>query len=222
VTSTMAAVTQLRAWLAQRELPADGRLPPERELADLLGVSRGNLRKALADLESKGELWRQVGKGTFIGTRPGQQVETIVAAAEKSSPLEVMNARLLIEPMLCHQAAINATARDINELDRCLIAQREASTWRQYENADNRLHRTIAEAAGNTVLLALFDQLNSIRRAVVWGRLRNQAILPPQDHHSFKQHEAIVTAIRERHHHVASQAMQQHLEEVREKLINNA
>ncbi len=219
MTSTVAAVTQLRAWLAQRELPDDGRLPPERQLAELLGVSRGNLRKALADLENKGELWRHVGKGTFIGTKPGLNPSPIATIADRSSPLDVMNARLLIEPLLCHQAAINATSSDLDELDRCLIAQREASSWRQYENADNSLHRTIAEASRNTVLLALFDQLNSIRRAVVWGRLRPQHELPPQDHHSFSQHESIVAAIRERNHDDAASAMKIHLEDVRDRLL---
>ena len=49
----------------------------------------------------------------------------------------------------------------------------------------------------NTVLLALFDQLNAIRRAIVWGRLRSQTAVPPRYHHSFAQHDAIVRAIRE-------------------------
>ena len=57
------ALIQLRAWLAQRDLPEDGRLPPERELIEILGVTRGELRKALAALENNGELWRHVGKG---------------------------------------------------------------------------------------------------------------------------------------------------------------
>ncbi len=61
----------------------------------------------------------------------------------------------------------------------------EAVTWRQYENADNRLHRTIAEASRNTVLLALFDQLNAIRRAIVWGRLRSQTAVPPEGSSQF-------------------------------------
>ena len=50
------SLIQLRAWLAQRDLPADGRLPPERELIEILGVTRGELRKALATLEQNGEL----------------------------------------------------------------------------------------------------------------------------------------------------------------------
>ena len=67
-------LTQLRAFLAQAPLSVDSRLPPERELCQQLGVSRGELRKALATLEAEGQLWRHVGKGTFIGARPAESL----------------------------------------------------------------------------------------------------------------------------------------------------
>ena len=82
------ALTQLRALLAQKELPPSTRLPPERELSELLGVSRGELRKALAVLEKQGELWRHVGKGTFIGARPVAEMSSVaaIAARDQSRP----------------------------------------------------------------------------------------------------------------------------------------
>lgn len=218
--STESALTQLKAWLAQRDLPADGRLPPERELCELLGVSRGGLRKALAVLERDGELWRQVGKGTFVGARPVEKFLSVAGIAEGSSPLEVMQARLLIEPMLAAEAAVHATASRLDEMQRCMRLQREATTWRQYENADNRLHRTVAEATGNSVLTALFDQLNAVRRAIVWGRLRQKPDNPPADHHSFAQHDAIVRAISERDPERAYRAMHEHLSTVRDNLLS--
>lgn len=213
------ALTQLKAWLAQSDLPSDGRLPPERELCVLLGVSRGALRKALATLEQDGELWRQVGKGTFIGTRSVEKSLSISTIAEGSNPLEVMQARLLMEPMLAREATVHATGAHLAEMRSCARIQREAGTWRQYENADNRLHRTIAEATGNSVLLALFDQLNAVRRAVVWGRLRDKPDHPPADHKSFEQHEILVRAISERDQEGAYQAMHDHLVSVRERLL---
>lgn len=218
--STESALTQLKAWLAQRDLPADGRLPPERELCELLGVSRGALRKALALLERDGELWRQVGKGTFVGARPVDKFLSVAAIAEGSSPFEVMQARLLIEPMLAAEAAVHASAAHLDEMQRCTRLQREATTWRQYENADNRLHRTVAEAAGNSVLTALFDQLNAVRRAIVWGRLRQKPDHPPADHHSFAQHDAIVRVISERDPERAYRAMHEHLSMVRDNLLS--
>lgn len=213
------ALTQLRAWLAQRELPADGRLPPERELCEMLGVSRGELRKALAVLERDGVLWRHVGKGTFAGVRPVDEFASIAHIAAQSNPREVMRARLLIEPMLAREAALNATAEHLNEMRRCIRASREAATWRQYESCDNRFHRTLAEASGNTVLTALFDQLNAVRRTVVWGRLRDQTERPPRDHHSFAEHEHILAALGERDQEAAHRAMQAHLLTVEANLL---
>ena len=213
------ALTQLKAWLAQSDLPSDGRLPSERELCVLLGVSRGALRNALARLEQDGELWRQVGKGTFIGVRSVEKSLSISTIAEGSNPLEVMQARLLIEPMLARGATVHATGAHLAEMHRCTRIQHEARTWRQYESADNRLHRTVAEATGNTVLLALFDQLNAVRRAIVWGRLRDKRDHPPADHYSFGQHEAIVRAISERDQEGAYQVMYDHLMTVQENLL---
>ena len=77
-------ITQLRAYLTQTELPDDGRLPPERELSEALGVSRTELRKALSALESEGQLWRHVGKGTFIGSRPLDTFADIAALARRT------------------------------------------------------------------------------------------------------------------------------------------
>lgn len=213
------ALTQLRAYLAQRDLPANARLPPERELCDILGVSRGELRKALAVMESNGELWRHVGKGTFIGARPTKEYSDVAAIAALTNPREVMQARILIEPQIAREAALNATAGDIAELKQCIQASRQAQTWRQYENSDNRLHRAVAEAAHNTVLLALFDTLNAVRRAVVWGRLRDKIDRPPPDHHSFKEHELLVRAIEERDMDGAGQAMLRHLSHVQANLL---
>lgn len=213
------ALTQLRAWLAQREQSADSKLPPERELCEILGVSRGELRKALAVLERDGELWRHVGKGTFVGIRPVEELSSVGSIAARSNPREVMQARLLVEPMLAAEAALHATAAHLEEIRRCIRASKDAKSWRQYENCDNRLHRTVAEASGNTVLTALFDQLNAVRRAVVWGRLRDQTDRPPADHHSFAEHDRLLSALAERDQVEARQAMLNHLMSVQGNLL---
>lgn len=213
------ALTQLKAYLAQLNLPEKARLPAERELCDILGVSRGELRKALALMEAEGEVWRHVGKGTFIGARPPEELSIIAEVASRSNPAEVMRARSLVEPLLAGEAALHATAEDIAEMHQCLSGARRAESWRHYENWDNRLHRAVAESAGNVVLLALFDQLNAIRRTVVWGRLRPGIERPPADHHSFADHDAIVAAIEDRDADAATRAMRRHLDIVHRRLI---
>jgi DNA-binding FadR family transcriptional regulator len=216
------ALTQLRAWLAQKALPPSTRLPPERELAEMLGVSRGELRKALAILEGQGELWRHVGKGTFIGARPVAETASVGAIAAQTNPAEVMRARMTVEPEIAREAALFATAEDIAEMRICVAGARRAATWRHYEAWDNRLHRAVAEAAHNALLLSIFDTLNAVRRAVVWGRLRDEGPHPPADHHSFAEHEAIVAAIEERDLAAAETRMRLHLQHVQDFLLEQA
>lgn len=213
------ALVQLRAFLAQQDYAANSRLPPERDLCESLGVSRGDLRKALAVLEEQGELWRHVGKGTFTGTRPVAEIDSVAVIAKQTNPAEVMRARLVIEPELAREAALHATAEDIATLRHCAENSRLAETWRHYENWDNRLHRAIAEAGGNALLLAVFDTINAVRRTVVWGRLRSEQTVPPPDHHSFADHDAIVDAIEDRNLVAAANAMRRHLQHVQDRLI---
>lgn len=218
-----AVVSQLRAFLATRVDLANGRIPPERELADLLGVSRTELRKALAVLEEQGHIWRHVGKGTFLGSRPIDSVADIAAMARRTSPAEVMQARLSVEPEIARLAAIYAKPEQIAAMDACLRHQHAAATWREYESWDNRLHRTIGEATQNALMLGLLDTLNAVRRAVTWGRMRPaNRPNPPPSHPSFAEHEAIIGAIKNRDMATAAQAMRSHLVSVQASLLHHA
>jgi DNA-binding FadR family transcriptional regulator len=67
---------------------------------------------------------------------------------------------------------------------------RPGQSWRGYEGQDARLHREIALAAGNPLLLHLFDQLAAIRRVLTWNRARARPDGPEPDHPSFAEHEA--------------------------------
>ena len=214
-----AALVQLRAYILQRDPEQEMRLPPERELSEILGVSRGELRKALAVLEAEGELWRHVGKGTFIGARPNEDLVSLSEISQQTNPAEVMRARLAVEPAIAREAALHATPADLDALNTCLRNTRAARSWRQYETFDNQLHRLIAEAAHNRLLLMLFDTLNTVRRSVVWGRLRNNPVRPPVDHHSFAEHDTIVAAIAERDIDGAGRAMAAHLRSVERGLM---
>ncbi|HEV8390097.1 MAG TPA: FCD domain-containing protein [Dongiaceae bacterium] len=217
--ATGTALARLRTYLAQIEMPLDSRLPPERELAETLGVTRAGLRKALSVLESENQIWRHVGKGTFIGSRPIETLADVAAITRRTNPAEVMRTRLVLEPEVARMAALNATSAHIAEMHACMQRTRAAQTWRQYEAWDNRLHRVIAESTQNSLLLALLDTLNAVRRAVVWGRLRVDKVKPAPNHHSFDDHEAIVAAIADRDLNRAAAAMRTHLENVERNLL---
>lgn len=206
------ALVQLRAYITQSEFKTNDRLPPERKLCDILGVTRSELRKAFSVLESEGGIWRQVGKGTFIGDGASEENSiSITAIANNTTPREVMHSRLLLEPLLAREAAFHATAQQIEALSQVSKKAHKAKTWREYETLDNQFHRLIAEACQNTPLLAMFDQLNALRRTVVWGRLRHRSEHPPRDHHSFEEHRALFDAIKNREGNKAQDLMHQHL-----------
>ena len=215
------AITALRAFISEGGYAPGDRLPPERVLIGNLSMTRNTLRKALDALEREGAIWRHVGKGTFVGSPPPAGVEDMSALTSRTNPGEVMQARLMVEPELARLAALNATASDIDEMRHCIRKTKSASEWRTYEMWDTRLHRSIAKAGGNGCMLAVFDMLNSVRRAVTWGRLRAYDLTPDHDHHSFSEHDALVDAIEERDTELAATLMRDHLREVRRDLMQS-
>ena len=218
-TGNHAAAGRLRSYLADSNLELNSRLPPERTLSRQLGVSRNLLRKALAELEAEGQIWRHVGRGTFVGSRPLESASDIDYVSSHTTPRELMEARFLIELGLARLAAGHATNADIRELEHCIRKTKSATDWRVYEIWDTNLHRTIAAAAHNTGLMALFDTLNAVKRAVVWARPREVPLARKLDHHSFAEHDAIISAIIGRDPARAEAAMRRHLESVRDRLM---
>ncbi len=203
------------------DYPLNSRLPPERALCATMGISRAALRKALATLEAEGQIWRHVGKGTFVGSPPVDSLHDLSAITSRTNPAEVMQARQILEPELARLAALNATAAEVEEMRRCIGKTKSAKEWRTYEMWDNRLHRAIARAGGNGCMLALFDMLNGIRRAVTWGRLRSYELGSGRIHHSFAEHDAVVDAIEQRDTELAASRMRDHLRAVRRDLMQS-
>lgn len=209
-------LSRLKGHLAENNYPLNSRLPPERRLCEELGVTRTHLRKALAVLESEGQIWRQVGRGTFIGSRPVENTREVAFLSSRATPAEVMESRFLIEPGLAALAASHASIADIEEMRRCILKSKSTDEWRVYEAWDNNLHRAIAKASNNKMLLALFDTLNLVRRQVVWRRQRTTRLT--RAHPSYAQHDAVVEAIASRDEASAASCMRQHLECVRDRL----
>lgn len=213
-----APLQRLRSYIADADLTVNSRLPPERALCDTLGVTRTQLRSALSVLEKEGTIWRHVGRGTFIGNRALESAVDVSAIAHRTNPLEVMNARLMLEPEIARLAALNATPARVAAMRSMARRARNASSWRQYETADNALHRLFADSTQNGLVVGLLDTLNAVRRQVTWGRLREQPTRPPPDHHSFVEHDKIIAAIEERDTECAARAMRTHLLSVERRL----
>jgi DNA-binding FadR family transcriptional regulator len=210
---------RLRSWLDEAELPSSGRLPPERQLADILSLSRAELRKGLALLEAEGLLWRHVGKGTFLSAPTRRKRPDTTLLAHRTSPPEAMQARMLIEPEVTGLAARCATGAQIARLKALCAEMRKVCAWPDYQQLDVEFHTTLADAAGNSLLAEIHAIVNEVRRSVVWGGLAKRTLGPPPDYHSFAEHEEIVAAIEKRNRPAAMEAMRRHLAATESELL---
>jgi DNA-binding FadR family transcriptional regulator len=213
------ALGQLRALLDEEPLNADQRLPPERALAARIGIGRRALRRALEVLEAEGRIWRHQGKGTFLGPRPVRPQMELEELSSRTNPLEVMEVRLEIEPALARLAALRASNGDVERLLRLADKTALSSDADGRELWDGALHRAIAETAGNSLLLAIFDMVDRIRQDATWRRLRERARSENVQPIYVDQHRRIIAAIAQRDAHAAEHAMRQHLTLVRDGLL---
>jgi DNA-binding FadR family transcriptional regulator len=212
------ALGQLRALLDDTAFEGN-RLPPERELAAQIGIGRRALRRALEVLEAEGRIWRHQGKGTFLGPRPVHAQIGLGELSSRTSPLEVMTVRLEIEPILARLAALHASNGDVERLFHLATRTASSSDADGYELWDSALHRAIAEAAGNSLLLAIFEMVDRIRQDMNWQAMRERARSKDKQSAQVEQHRQIVTSIAQREAHAAEQAMREHLELVRDGLL---
>jgi DNA-binding GntR family transcriptional regulator len=109
----------LRAWLATGARRPGDRLPPELELAGMLGVSRGTLRTALDRLEESGEITRRQGSGTYVGrpVRPTAFHEGLEVLKPYSALAERRGVRLSVRDLEVAERRMGAEAAAVFELE---------------------------------------------------------------------------------------------------------
>lgn len=214
------ALEKLRALLQSDSLDADGKLPTERTLSEILGVSRRSIRRALEVLEAEGRIWRRQGSGTFAGKRPdgwSNHVDSIIADTDL---MEIMEVRLRVEPQLAQLAAMRAKAADVERMYDLVKKIYESTDADGRELWDGALHRQIAQCAGNTFFLTIFDVINRVRQDEAWQTIRERARSASRTREvTHGQHTAIVDAIAARDPGKAGEAMRQHLLTLQESLI---
>jgi DNA-binding FadR family transcriptional regulator len=214
-------LVRLRQLLTDGALRNGERLPPERILANELQVGRRSLRRALGVLEEEGQISRQQGRGTFVNPAiklPALQIDRIL---EHTNPLEVIEVRLSIEPVMARLAALRASRCDIDRLSRLAEETATAREPTEYENADAAFHRRIAEAARNALFLSLYDTLSASRNDAAWRRLGENA-------HCYKRqavyadfHREIAAAVGVRDGAKAEKLMYDHLSDVQQHIYRH-
>jgi len=203
------------------------KLPTERVLERQFGVSRNTLRKSLKRLESDGKITRHVGRGSFVTeAAPGAGEVSAVPRdlayrIQGASPVEVMEVRLMIEPLAAELAAMRATAEDLQRMDECLVHCARAAGIAEFEYWDGMLHVAIVAAAKNGMLTALYESINDLRGQAEWRRLKERSVTPERRGIYGDQHGSIVQALKDRDGALARAELRRHLENVRSNLLGN-
>lgn len=168
-------VAEIESRLISGSLKAGDRLPPERQFAEALGVSRGAVREALRILEAIGVVEAGTGSGptsgsmivkdSIAGMAMVLRIHLQLASFTQEDLVEV---RLLIERMAARKAAENATEEDIAELTSLVEEMRGVHTTATYNDLDAAFHVRIVRASGNGLAAVLMAAMReALRQAMV-------------------------------------------------------
>jgi len=210
---------QIMNLLKNKELKPGDQLPPERELAEKFSISRGSLREAFRVLESRGLIESKPGGGRFIRELKKDTIinaENIILSLEKSSILELLEAREMFEVKIAEVAAQRAIPEDIELIKKSLSnAKKEEKLDDKEMKRDTEFHIAVARATHNFVFINILKlHLDLLRetRGKTWqisGRKKEQQ----------QEHQNIFKAIKEHNSKKASEAMLKHLIGVRKAIM---
>ncbi|HEV6967555.1 FadR/GntR family transcriptional regulator [Roseateles sp.] len=202
---------RIRALIEDEKLAPGSRLPAERELSLQLGVSRPSLREALIALEIDGRVEIRGGSGVYVCPTPAGTGEAATSALGES-PAELMQARVVLEGAIITLAAARVTKAGLQRVEEALAAMRdEHAGGRKPVEADRRFHLSIAELAGNSVLVDMVGNLFDGRHGPIAARMSGQVESTHTWQAALGEHEAIYRALEARNPQAAAAAMCTHL-----------
>ena len=192
-------------------------LPPERELAVTFNAARSTVRRALDRLEKAGMVSRRLGSGTFVrsaGSMPD------AAVADLISPLQLIEARVAVEPFTTRLAVLNATRRDLHDIDAAL-GRSEASDGDkdEFSRWDAEFHLLIARASRNPLLVMFYEQINKVRLHAQWDAMKEQVLTRDVIGEYHRQHRGIQQALEQRDGQLALNLVGAHLDKARDDLL---
>jgi DNA-binding FadR family transcriptional regulator len=204
--------------IQERRLRPGDKLPPERQLAKMLGVSRPSVRQALGALSAMNVIEVRQGSGTYVSSLdPALLVQHLdfVFSLGDSDFLQLLEARRIVEPGIAALAADRISDEQIARLEELMeTAAESVERHEKFLEADIDIHATITAAAGNEVLRRMVGAISQLSRA---SRLRTTEI-PGVPQQVLEDHRVIVCALKSRDGEGARKAMMQHLSDVEESL----
>ncbi|TCV95232.1 FCD domain-containing protein [Biostraticola tofi] len=210
---------KLRSDMQTGKYRVGERLPPERDIALLFGVSRSVVREALIMLELERLVEVRKGAGVYVVALPAESTQPVVDSGY--GPFELLQARQLLESEIAAFAAIQATKSDIVKMRQAIEQQRiSLANGNSDESADEQFHCLLAQSTQNSMLANMVQDLWQIRKqSPMW-----RAIHAHTDDFSYHRewlsdHESILRAVMRRDAPTARREMWQHLENVKQKLL---
>ncbi|WP_246473139.1 FadR/GntR family transcriptional regulator [Pelagibacterium limicola] len=193
------------------------RMPSERELAELLQVSRPVVREAVIALEMRGVVEVRGRSGIVVLPSLGCQVSFEPLNADIGpGPFELLEARLAIEPGIAALAADRVTQYDIALLEECIarmLHEPDHDFWN--EGGDQSFHFALAKMTGNVIIVGMVEALWSQRQqSAMWHKLVEHIDVTSVRSLWIGDHHAILAALRQRNPDAAQKAMGRHIRNV--------
>lgn len=188
--------------------PGD-RLPSERDLAEMLNVSRPSVREAMIALEVSGLIEVRMGNGIFVTNRKVSTNRELVDGGV--GPFEILEMRLLLEPEVCALAAERIDDETLAQLSVTYEEMERSNGTPAMEQADEKFHNLIAGAAENTAMQKTVEWLWRLRAQSVLSRGYHRMIVEEGVFPTLDEHKAILEALKSRDPVAARRAMKSHL-----------
>lgn len=209
---------QLRREIETGAYHEGDRLPAERELAATFDAARSTVRRALDRLERAGLVSRRLGSGTYVGAaRNARQGADL---SDEISPLQLIEARLAVEPFTTRLAVLHATRRHLDDMEAVLArAETAADDKDSFTRWDSEFHLLIARASANPLLLSVYRQINEVRLHAQWNAMKEKILTGDVIADYNRQHRGIHNALLERDAQLAPALITEHLEKARDDLL---
>ena len=215
--TTANVAEQLRRRILGGDYEYEERLPAERNLAEEFGVSRGTIRSVLQILEQQHLVTRQIGSGTYVTHREITNQQEI---ASITSPIEMVEVRIAIEPQLVRLAIANASARDLEELREALrLCESCDGDSEKFARADTAFHMSLAHCSRNSLMYWIYERISEVRRHSQWGRMKSKLLTRDRIDFYNRQHRALYEAIAARDTTRAVNLIKDHLYGVQDDLL---
>ena len=202
---------QIMGWIDENGLKPGDRLPPERELAARLGVSRATVSQALVALEVIGVVAVRHGDGAMLTeTRSSTKIIDAIRAHATRLP-EIIEARDALESKLAALAAQRRSDDDMARIDGALDEMaRDIDGGGRGVEGDELFHAAITAAAHSTLLARMMAEISDL---ILESRIESLS-QPGRPRDSLKAHRKIADAIRSKDSRAAAEAMHDHVEMV--------